>query len=112
MTNTKFNALPTEVQTKVKERLGAFPKCYVIRENGTYNVSTGCGLSKSYADDYEMLIFLKDDVLTLEEQNLAYINNFYSFPTGYTGKKDWDGLYDAQDNRTPVTYDEEGNFKF
>lgn len=110
MTNTELEKYPVEIQEQVKERLGAYSKVYVTRENGKYSVSGGICLTTDYAPDYRVDQFHVSDVLTDEEQDLAYINNFYSYPISYKGKRDYSELKKAHEEGAKFVYDDAGNF--
>lgn len=112
MTNTKLNQYPIEIQNEVKDTLGAYGRCSVIRENGKYSVSTGIMLKTDYAPDHKVEYFNADEVLTPTEKMLAYANNFHSFPQEYKGEHDYLAMKQARENRSKITLDENGNFVY
>lgn len=98
--NAILEQLPVGIQENVKSTLKAYNRVNVTFENGEYGLSAGVMLKQNYAPDYKVLGWIHaDDVYTKEEQIENYINEFFSYPTNYKGKRDYDITRKMQDER-------------
>lgn len=99
---------PTETQEEVKSMLGAYREINVITNGGKYEVSTGSGLTTSYADDYRIETFSANEILTEEERIIGYIESFHEYPKNYKGERNCKWL-ESLDWETKLKIDELGN---
>ncbi|MCT4662844.1 MAG: hypothetical protein N4A40_13355 [Tissierellales bacterium] len=111
-----FNSLPEDVRADIKRVLGAYDECNVVYEDGVYNVSPSTALRSNYSSDRKSYgTFYKKDVLTPEEQELKYIENFHSYPSNYKGKRNYKFLKELSDLRsqgiTAFIKKEDGDYK-
>lgn len=89
-----------DLQKSVKETLKAYNRVNVTFENNEYHASAGVILKQHYAPDFKVLGWIHaDDVYSKEEQVENYINEFFSYPTNYKGKRDYDIIRKMQDER-------------
>lgn len=85
---TRLEALPVEVQNKIKDTLKAYDSVFVSYENGEYHF--GLYIKKTYAADHKVIgTFYAKDIYTEEERILNYVDTFHDYPTQYKGKKDY-----------------------
>ena len=76
-----LEALPEEIQMKVKNTLKAFDKVNVEFESGKFSASVGCCIKSSYGYDHFVCgTYRADEVYTKEERRQNYIEEF-----GYDG---------------------------
>lgn len=79
LTKSEVEALPVEVAKDIKETLTCYDEVFVTYEYGKYKVSTGCGISSSYAPDHRVIgtVYAKD-IYTAEErkENLRILNTY------------------------------------
>ena len=110
---TTFKTLPVEVQEQVKRTLGCYDICYVSFENGQFKVTTSIVLTahKKLAYNRAYWTFYKDDILTKDEQIIAYVNNFRCYPVAYKGFRDYDMLREMKEIgwEARVKFDNNGN---
>lgn len=99
---------PKETQNEVKSMLGAYREINVITSNGKHEVSTGAGLTTSYADDYRIETFNASEILTEEEIMLGYAESFHEYPSNYNGERNRNWLK-SLDWETKLKIDELGN---
>lgn len=86
----KFEQLNAEVALEVKNLLRVYDEVNVTFENGEYSVLAGMCIKRTYAPDYEFVgAYRKEEILTEEEQVIAYIEEFIEFPRQYKGERDW-----------------------
>ena len=101
----KFENLPVDVQETIKDYLKVYNKVYVHYGNGEYRFSYI--LKDYYAPGYRFIgEYYAEDIYSLEERILNYVNEYRSYPIEYKGVRDYSILkdYDAR-----YTYDNEGN---
>ena len=93
MKSYEIKDLPEAVQQKIRSRLRAFSTVDVWQKaNGEYTVSAStflsAGPSPKYIGEYKA-----EDVFTMNERVVNYVNEFREFPSGhkfkYNGKKDY-----------------------
>lgn len=89
----KFNELPQDIQTEVKQVLKAYNRVYVVFENGKYQVNASIAIKRVYASDHEVLgDYNADEMFTKEEQLTNYVEAFHEFPIYYKGTRDYDWI--------------------
>lgn len=89
----QLSKLPVEVQEKVKSTLRVYSECNVTFEYGRYWVCAGVCIKSEYGADHEFIgVAYADDIYTLEERTQNYIEAFHSYPSWYTGKRDYVAL--------------------
>lgn len=77
----ELQALPVEVQLKVKAILKAYYHVNVYFYNGDYHVSPNNCIMASYPDDHKYINeFRQDELYTLNEQIENYRNEFHAEP--------------------------------
>ena len=105
-----FKNLPVKTQEEVKEVLGGYPKCYVIKTNDDeYEVSTGF-VNMAYRDYKNLYEFEAKNILTKEELIISYAKNFTDFHDEYRGKRDYGLMREVRNDRSiKLKLDEEGN---
>ena len=106
----KLQKYPLAIQNEIKKTLGVYPRCYVKLNNGIYSVSTSIKIENNYSEDFEIEEIKANEVLTQDEINLAFVNNFYSFPIEYKGNKDYKILKEARENGLKFKLDSSRNF--
>lgn len=105
---TILESYPKETQDEVKSMLGAYREINVITSNGIHEVSTGAGLTTSYANDYRIETFNASEILTKEEIMLGYIESFHEYPKNYEGERNHNWL-ESLSWETKLKIDEAGN---
>ena len=101
----KFENLPVDVQETIKDYLKAFNKVYVYYGNGEYRFSFV--LKDYYAPGYRFIgEYYAEDIYSLEERILNFVNEYRSYPIEYKGVKD-DSIF--KDYKARFIYDNEGN---
>ena len=90
LVKVEIERLPKEVQEVVYKTLKSYDEVHIVYENGEYHVNTYVGLFASYSSDYKYIGDVrKDDVFTLEEQIINYMEAFHDYHPCYKGKKDY-----------------------
>ena len=88
-----FYALPLSVQEEAKDTLRVYSEAYIRFYEGRYHVSTGIMICSHYPADFKVIGDVsKDDIYTPDEQTVNYIENFYDYPPGYKGSRDYNML--------------------
>ena len=101
----KFENLPVDVQETIKDYLKAFNKVYVYYGNGEYRFSFV--LKDYYAPGYRFIgEYYAEDIYSLEERILNYVNEYRSYPIEYKGVRDYSIF---KDYNARFIYDNEGN---
>lgn len=105
-----FKNLPIKTQEEVKNILGAYPKCYVIKTNNDeYEVSTGF-VNMAYRDYKNLYEFEAKKILTEDEIIIGYAENFADFHDNYKGKRDYNLMREVRNDwSTKLKLDNEGN---
>ena len=105
-----FNALPEDIQDRIKSALKCFNTVYVDFEYGHYKASTMCGIQKVYAPDHRAVaVFNKSDIYSEKEQIENYINVFHDYPANYTGRRDYIGIIRKMENERDVVHNNDGS---
>lgn len=105
---TILESYPKETQDAVKDMLGAYREINVITNNGIHEVSTGAGLTASYANDYRIETFNASEILTEKEIMIGYIESFHEYPKNYEGERNLKWL-ESLEWETKLKIDERGN---
>lgn len=93
---SEFSDLPNEVRQTVLGYLKVYSECPITYENGKY--SYDINIQAEYADDYKFIgIAYQDDFYTDEERTQNYIEQFHSYPSWYTGTRDYKMLRELKD---------------
>lgn len=91
---TELITLPCEVIEKVKNTLKAYDEVHVIFEDGEFHVTTGVCIKTTYSADYEVIgTYKADDVYSVKQRILNYVNEFQCYPITYKGKRKYQDFH-------------------
>lgn len=104
-----YAKVPATVASEAMETLEAFDCVYITRQNDQWSQHTGIMLQSTYAPDALLYEVHAEDMYTVKQRNLNYLNAFREYPHGFHGTRDYPVLRSKfADGHTVVNYDEDG----
>ena len=106
----KLTKYTEEIQKEIIETLKCYDKCHVERIGTEYKVCVGYCLKDSYGDEEVLDEFTKDEIFTVEDQIINYMESFHEYHPLYKGKRNYRMINEiGNDWSYKFKFDNEGN---